>query len=213
MILARFLPRDEKFFTHFADAANNAAEAAHRLSELLDNFEDVERKARKIRDLEHRGDEITHRVFNALNSTFVTPLDREDIQALTYQLDDFVDYIEEVARRLWLYRIEQPTELSRLLARILSEQAECLNQGIPKLEHIKRHAEDMRYTVVEVNRLENEADDTLSQALAQLFDGVTDVPGIIKSIRWGEIYQLLEDATDRAEHVANTIEGMMLKYA
>lgn len=212
MVLARFLPRDAQFFAFFRDAAANAAESAALLVDILDNFEDVERKVRRMRDLEHRGDEITHQVFNALNSTFVTPLDREDIRDLASQLDDFVDYIEEAARRLWLYRIDKPTERARLFGKILADQAAVLVAAIPNLEHPKNRDHILHQTV-EINRLENEADDALSQALAVLYDDATDIPSLVKAIRWGELYQLLEDATDRAENVANTMEGIVLKHA
>lgn len=212
MVLARFLPHDAQFFAFFRDAAENATEAANLLAEMLDKFEDVERKARRLRDFEHRGDEITHQVYNALNSTFVTPLDREDIRDLASQLDDFVDYIEEAGRRIWLYRIEQSTERARLFGRIISEQAEILAEAIPKLENSKLSDQVLRHTV-DINRLENEADDALSQALAVLYDDAHDIPTLIKDIRWGEVYQLLEDATDRAESVANTMEGIVLKNA
>src|SRR5581483_10850156 len=123
MVLARFLPRDEHFFDYFHDAAGNAAEVAQALIDLLEHYSDVERQARRVRDLEHRGDEITHQIFNALNRTFVTPLDREDIAELAGRLDDFVDSIEEATRRIWLYRMEESTECARLLANIIKEQA------------------------------------------------------------------------------------------
>ena len=108
-MLARFLPRDEQFFEYFGAAATNATESARALVDLFTQFSDVERKVWRLRDLEHRGDEITHNVFQALTRTFVTPLDREDIRALASDLDNFVDYIEEAARRVWIYRAVQPT--------------------------------------------------------------------------------------------------------
>ena len=213
MVLARFLPRDEQFFEHFREAAANAAEVAQVLAEVVEGEEDVERKVRRLRDLEHRGDEITHRVFNALDSTFVTPLDREDIRALAGELDDFVDGLEEVGRRLWLYRLAEPTEPIRLLARIVQEQAGLLAEAVPLLEHVGKQAPALRRHVVEIHRLENEADDALNQALATLYDGAVDIPTLVRAIRWGELYGLLEDATDRAEDVANTLEGIVLKHA
>ena len=212
MVLARFLPRDEAFFSFFADAASNAAEVATLLAEILEGHEDRERKVRRLRDLEHRGDEITHTVYNALNSTFVTPLDRDDIRALASTLDDFVDDIEEVGRRLWLYRLAESPEPARRLARIIREQATILAEAIPLLEHRKRTDALLRHSV-EVNRLEDEADDVFNQALASLFDGAADIPTLITAIRWGELYRLLEDASDRGEDVANTLEGIVSKNA
>ncbi len=213
MVLARFLPRDEQFFGHFDDAAANAAEVARVLVEVVAQGQDVERQVRRLRDLEHRGDEITHNVFNALNSTFVTPLDREDIRDLTAQLDDFVDGLEEAGRRLWLYRLSEPTEPARLLVRILSEQAELLAHAVPLLERAGKEGAVLLRHAVEVHRLENEADEVLNEALASLYDGVTEVPVLVQAMRWGELYGLLEDASDRAEDVANTLEGLVHKHA
>jgi predicted phosphate transport protein (TIGR00153 family) len=212
MVLARLVPRDERFFSYFQEAAGNAADVGHQLLELFERYEDVERKIRLVRDLEHRGDEITHRIYKALESTFVTPLDREDIRDLAGKLDDFVDYAEEVARRLRLYRMERPTELARLLARIIADQAEVMARAVALLER-ERNSPKLRQHIVEINRLEDEGDDALNQALAGLYGDASDIPSLIKAIRWGEIYQLLEDATDRAEDVANTLEGIQTKYA
>src|SRR5438876_11367541 len=135
MALARFLPRNERFFEYFQKAAENAAAVARVLEDLLEDYTDVERKVRLARDLEHRGDEITHQIFDALNRTFVTPLDREDISDLAGRLDDFVDAIEEAVRRTWLYRIDAPTEHARFLARIIGEQAELISSSVPLLEN------------------------------------------------------------------------------
>ena len=213
MVLARFLPRDEQFFDFFRDGAVNAAEVAEVLAEVVELGEGIERKVRRLRDLEHRGDEITHRIFSALNSTFVTPLDREDIQGLAGVLDDFVDDLEEAGRRLWLYRLTEPTEPARLLARILREQAGILAEAVPLLAEVGKQAAALRRHAVEIHRLENEADDALSQALATLYDGAVDIPSLVRAIRWGELYGLLEDATDRAEDVADMLEGIVLRYA
>jgi uncharacterized protein Yka (UPF0111/DUF47 family) len=176
-----FIPRDERFFEMFNRSAANNLEAAQRLVELMDSCEDIDRKARRLKDIEHVGDEITHQLFAALNRTFVTPLDREDIGNLAASLDDVVDYIEETARRIRLYKIDQCTPRAK--------------------------------TANEVHRLENEADDLLADAVATLYDNVTEVPQLIHAIRWGDIYQLLEDATDRAEHVAVVLQNISLKNA
>ncbi|HET7034254.1 MAG TPA: DUF47 family protein [Thermomicrobiaceae bacterium] len=213
MIYKRFLPRNEEFYAYFNEIASTNAEAAQLLYEILESMEDVERRVRHLRDLEHRADETAHRIYNALDSTFVTPIDREDIRTLTSQLDDFMDFIEEAGRRILLYRFDSSTDIARLMGRLIVEQAEALKEGVPLLEHTKQQNQAIRRMILEVNRLENEADDGLNQALGNLFDGVDDIPGMIRSIRWGEVYQILEDATDRAENVANTIEGITLKYA
>jgi predicted phosphate transport protein (TIGR00153 family) len=213
MVLARFLPRDEQFFNHFRDAAENAAETARLLAEVIENGTEPERKVRRLRDLEQHGDEISHRIFSALNSTFVTPLDRDDIRGLTTALDDFVDDLEEAGKRLWLYRLGAPTEPARLFARLLKEQGDTILRAVPLLEHTGTNAQELRRCVLELHRLENEGDDALSVALAALYDGATEIPALICALRWGEIYQLLEDASDRGEDVADTLEGILLKYA
>jgi uncharacterized protein len=183
------------------------------LIEVLEQGNDVERKVRLLRDLEHRGDEITRQVFGALNSTFVTPMDREDIQGLAGDLDDFVDDMEEAGRRFWLYRLSVPPDPTRLFAQILSEQAELLKVGLPLLEEVGKHGATLVRHAAEIHRLENEADDALNQALATLYNDVTEVPALIEAIRWGELYGLLEDATDRAEDVANRLESIVAKNA
>jgi len=213
MVLARFLPRDEQFFTHFNDAANNSLEMAKLLSEVIEFGPDTERKVRRLRDLEHEGDDITHRVYQALNSTFVTPLDREDIRDLISTLDDFVDGLEEVGKRIWLYRMGTPTEPTRLFARILMEQAQLLADNIPLLERPEKRVADLQRCALELHRLENEADESLNQALASLYEGVTEVPELITAIRWGEIYHLLESATDMGENIGHTLEGILGQYA
>jgi predicted phosphate transport protein (TIGR00153 family) len=210
--LSRFLPRDERFFDHFGAAADNARDAALLLHDLFERYDDVERKVRRLRDIEHRGDEITHRILSALNSTFVTPLDREDIQHLTSRLDDFVDCVEEAGGRMWLYRIEKPTSRAVLLARIVAEQSEVLAKAVPMLRD-KGAATELRYHIVEVHRLENEADEVFDEAMASLYDGAADIPSMVLGIRWGEVYGLLEDATDGAEDVADALEGILLKNA
>lgn len=212
MVLARFLPRDERFFDYFHKAVENAAEVAQALSDLLDHYSEVERKALRVRDLERRGDEITHQIFKALNSTFVTPLDREDIADLAGRLDDFVDAIEEATRRIWLYHIDEPTEYARLLVHIISKQGTLIASTVPLLEN-RRQWDKLLQCSIDINRLEGEADDVLDRALMEQFEGVSDIGGLIKAIRWGEIYQHLEDAADRAEDVADTLERIVVKNA
>jgi uncharacterized protein len=212
MVLARFLPRDERFFDYFNQIATNAAETAALLLDLVENYTDVKEKVKRLSKLEQRGDEITHQIFNALDRTFVTPLDREDIRNLASTIDDFVDAIEDVAYRMWIYRIEQPSEPARVLARLINEQARNLAEAVPMMERPK-NSEKLKRLIVTINEQENEADDVFFGALATLYDGATDIPSLVKAIRWGELYQELEEATDRGEDVANTLEGIMLKNA
>ncbi len=210
MALARFLPRNERFFEYFQKAAENAAAVARVLEDLLEDYTDVERKVRLARDLEHRGDEITHQIFDALNRTFLTPLDRDDITELTARLDDFTDAIEEVVRGFWIARIDKPTEHSRLLARIIKDQAVSLADAVSLLANA-RQRDHLLTCTVEIKRLESEADEVLDQAEIGLYEGVGEIGALIKAIRWGDIYQYLESATDRAEDIANTLETIVVK--
>lgn len=212
MVFARLLPHNEQFFDYFHKDVENAAQVAQALCDLLDNYTDVERKVKHVQELEHQGDEITHQIFKGLYSTFVTPLDREDIADLAARLDDFVDAIEDAARRIWLYRIDAPTEYARRMARIIDQQAQLIAGTVPMLE--KRGQWDkMLQCSIDINHLEGEADEVFDQALASQFEGVTDVHGLIKAMHWGEIHQQLEEATDRAEDIADTLERIVVKNA
>ncbi len=210
MVLARFLPKDEHFFSHFKDAADNAAESARVLADVVDNGLETERKVLQLRDLEHQGDDISHQIFNALNSTFVTPLDREDIRGLTTSIDDFVDGVEEAGNRIWLYRLAAPTETAKQLARIVREQGSIIAQVMQLLERTRKNAEQIRSLTQQVHALENEADQALRTSLAALYDGVVDVPALIEALLWVEIYLLFEVLSERGEDIAETLLGILL---
>ena len=208
----RFIPQDDRFFDLFNRSAENTLEGARLLNDLLINYVDVDRKARHLKDIEHTGDEITHEVFRALNRTFVTPLDREDISHLASALDDVIDWIEQVARRIRLYRVDEPTAIARQFGRVILEQTEQIARAVPLLEE-RRNADALERSTQEIHRLENEADDLLAEALGTLYDGVTEVPQLIKAMRWDDLYQLLEDTTDKAEGVATALSNIALKNA
>src|SRR6266536_3932095 len=208
----RLLPQDDRFFDLFNRSAANNLEGAAVLNELLTNYVDIDRKARHLKAIEHTGDEITHEVFRALNRTFVTPLDREDISHLAGALDDVIDWIEEVARRVRLYRVDEPTPIARQFGKVILEQCEHIARGVPLLEE-RRYAEAMERSTQEIHRLENEGDDLLAEAIATLYDGLTEVPQLIKAMRWNDVYQLLEDTTDKAEGVATVLSNISLKNA
>lgn len=208
--MVRLIPRNVQFYDYFRQAADNADEVGKQLVELFFNYRDVDAKVRQLEELEHRGDEITHQVLKMLNVTFLTPIDRDDISELVDRLDDFVDAITAAAGRMVLYRIAEPTEPAKLFGRIISEQATALAGAIALFGDDKRRREILVATV-EANRLEDEADDVLNQAMARVYDDAHDVKSVIKAIHWREIYQRLEDATDRGEDLANTLEGIALK--
>src|SRR6202158_2314135 len=160
----RLIPQDDRFFDLFNRSAANTLEGARILYELLTNYVDVERKARHLKDIEHTGDEMTHEIFGALNRTFVTPIDREDISHLASALDDVIDWIEEVARRIHLYRIDQPTPIARQFGKVILEQAEQIAGAVPLLGD-RRQAESLQRATQEIHRLPNESDGLHSGAL------------------------------------------------
>lgn len=211
-MLARLIPKNERFFGFFKQAAEVSDQAAQALLDLVENFQDVERKVKNIRDIEHQGDDIAKRISEALTQTFVTPIDREDIVLLADRIDELTDTIEDAARRMWLYRVSQPTELTKTMAKVIANQAKVLAQTMPMLEDLKM-GPIMIQKLQEVKRLEDEADALMDKASLEQFDGVTEVKQLIAAIRWGEIYQLLEDASDRAQDVAKALEEIALKHS
>jgi predicted phosphate transport protein (TIGR00153 family) len=204
------IPKDMEFYDLFEQETANLVNAAEKLVDLFENYENVEEKAKELKELEHRGDVITHEIIARLHRTFVTPIDREDITLLIQRLDDVMDFIEAAGRTAFLYRIAQPTERARELARIVVKMAYKLNEVIPRLRHRDQFPWILKQCV-EINTLENEADDVQHAALAELFEVChLDACEVIK---WRELYDHLENATDRGEDVANVLEGIVLKHA
>jgi len=204
-----FIPREEKFFDLFEQSARNMVKTAQGLKELLENWENVGIKVAEITELEHEGDSITHQIIAQLHGTFVTPFDREDIALLSHVMDDVVDFIHAAADVMLIYRIERPTQRARELADVIVAAAVEIEKAVPLLRH---HSELKKVLAhcVELNRLENMADKVFRSALGELFDDTKDTTYIIK---WREIYEHMESATDRCEDVANVLEGVALKHA
>jgi uncharacterized protein len=210
--LAKFhlTPRDMGFYDLFDQQTANLVAGADQLVDLFEHYENVEEKARQLKVLEHQGDVITHEIIQKLHRTFVTPIDREDISLLAHSVDDVMDFVEAAGRTAFLYRIKEPTERARQLAGIVAKMARQLNEAMPRLRRGDQYAWILKQCV-QINSLENEADDVLHAALAELFDVCyLDTCDVIK---WREIYEHLESATDRGEDVANVLEGIVLKHA
>lgn len=203
------VPKEKKFFELFEEDSKNAVEIAKLLLDLVNNWENVELKVNHIADLEHQGDEITHKIISNLHTTFITPIDREDIVALANAIDDVVDFIQAAADAMLIYRVTGPTPRSKELANIIVQATEEMEKAMPdlknpgQLNHILTHC-------VEMNRLENAADRVYRSALGELF---TDSKNVTDILKWREIYNHMESATDRCEDVANVLEGVALKYA
>jgi uncharacterized protein len=197
-------PRDREFFDLFEEAGGNILRAAGLLEDMLRDFPERNELARDILICEQEGDRITHDIIQRLNQTFVTPLDREDIHELAAALDDVVDYTEEVADYLGLYKIEAPMSQAQELARVLHQAARQIAEAMPRLRGFK----DISHYTVEINRLENDGDRITREAIASLFDNGID-PMVV--IRWKDIFERLEEAIDATETVANILEGVVIK--
>lgn len=206
--MARLIPRETKFFDMFAEIANNVIDGAKELHSLLTDwdYQRLPEAAQRIRALEQRGDEMTHQLLIKLNQTFITPFDREDIHHLASSLDDVLDFIYAASNRLVTYKITQPSPSAKVLAGIVLKQAEELGKAVELLE--KDHS--LLSRCVEVNRLENEADQVAREAIGRLFDGGFDP---ITLIKLKELLEILEEATDKAEDAANVLETVVLKSA
>jgi hypothetical protein len=203
------LPREEKFFDLFEESAHNLVRAAGLLAELLQNWVEVEEKVRQITELEHHGDNITHRIMAQLHGTFITPIDREDIAQLANRMDDVIDFIEAAAVRMMLYGIDKPAERAKEVADILIRVTSEVGEAIPHLRH-RRELSHMQEHCIEINRLENEADAVRRSALAELFHDRVELAEVIK---WREIYEHMENAVDSCEDIADILEGVMIKRA
>jgi uncharacterized protein len=197
-------PRDREFFDLFEEAGGNILRATGLLEEMLRDFPERSALARDILICEQDGDRITHDIIQRLNQTFVTPIDREDIYEMASALDDVVDYTEEVADYLGLYKIEAPMVQSQELAKVLHACGRQIAEAMPRLRGFK----DISHYTVEINRLENDGDRITREAIASLFDNGID-PMVV--IRWKDIFERLEEAIDATEHVANILEGIVIK--
>ena len=198
------LPRDSAFFELFTEAGQNTLQAARLLDRMMGTWPDDSGLGREILKAEQEGDRITHDIIQRLNSTFVTPIDREDIYGLATQLDDVVDYTEEAADLLGLYKIEAPMEQAQALTKVLVQACEQLAVG---LEHLREFKGLDRYWI-EIHRLENEGDRISRDAVASLFSNGID-PMVV--IRWKDMFAVLENAIDATETAAQILEGIVIK--
>ncbi len=204
-----FIPQEKKFFGLFEQSAQNVVKAAKVLKELVDAWGDVKGRVDEIAQLEHGGDTITHQIFEQLNRTFVTPFDREDIALLAHSLDDVTDFIYAAANAMFLYKVTPPGQRAKELADIIVQAADEVEKTMPLLRS-RTELGKIPARCVEINRLENVADEIYRSAMAELFEDSKDMAHVIK---WREIYEHMESATDRCEDVSNVLEGVALKYA
>jgi predicted phosphate transport protein (TIGR00153 family) len=201
------IPKEEKFFEMFKDMAQHIITGAEMLKEMLDHFDDPVGSQKRIKEIEHQCDHITHDIIKKLNKSFVTPLDREDIYALAAALDDILDLIDASAQRFVMYNVDKPTPEAKELAFLILKSCQTIYKAVSllggRLEPIAEYC-------MEVNALENEADRVCREAISRLFDEEKDP---IQLIKWKEIYETLEVATDKCEDAANILESVVVKNA
>jgi len=205
----RLIPRKEKFFDYFEELIEKIEEGGILFLEMVESYEYSEPKTVKLKEIEHEADIITHKTYEKMHKTFLTPLDREDIYDLVNKMDSILDMIEASAARMYLYKVKKP-------ATEIVDQAKILNEAIRKIKKIVHGLRDMKNAkmileaCVEINTLENEGDYVLRRAMASLFEHEKDVFELIK---WKEIFERIEEALDVCEDVSNIVEGIVLKNA
>jgi hypothetical protein len=203
----KLLPRQENFLIQFKSAAAVIEQAALALDDLVKNYVDVEVKVARIKHLEHEGDQVAHHTFSLLSRTWITPIDREDIHDLTKALDDVLDLIDAAAARFVLFKITAPTPELAAMTHVIVQSAQALQRAMGFLDDLKNSREILD-AVIEINRLENEADSLNRMAIGRLFEHEKDP---ITLMKWKEMYEVLETATDACEDVGNVLEQIVIK--
>lgn len=209
MVRFPFIPREKKFFDLFEESARNMVKVSRALKDMIDTWEVIGGRVAEITELEHAGDTITHQIMAQVHRTFVTPFDREDIALLAHTMDDVIDFIHAAADAMLIYKIDKPSQRARELANIIVEATVEVERAVCGLR-LRAELKQILERCVEINRLENMADRVFRTAMAELFDDTMDITQVIK---WREIYEHMESATDRCEDVANVLEGVALKHA
>jgi len=205
----RLIPKEEKFFDLFDELVNKIEEGGELFLDMVEHYEYSEPKIVKLKELEHEADVITHKTYEKMHKTFLTPIDREDIYDLVNKIDSILDMIEASAARMSLYKVKIP-------AKEIIEQAKILNKSIKKVKHIVHAMRNMKNakmiidSCVEINTLENEGDIVMRMTMTRLFEQEKDP---IELIKWKEIFERIEEAIDVCEDVANIVEGIVLKHA
>ena len=206
----RIFPREESYFDLFDEVAGNLVDAARQLLDMVEDFVDPEMKAKRLVEAEHEGDRLTHAILSRLNSTFITPFDREDIQALAGQLDDVVDAIEAAADMMVLHKVVEPLDAVIEQTRLIDRAARETASGLRCLRGLKQ--ERLRAYLITINEIENEGDRLYRRARADLYNFTGEHPARYV-LMWKDIVEQLEEALDDFEHVANTVETILIKHA
>ncbi len=209
--LKQLKPRkpNSDFFDWFEEAAQNNIEAAGMLDRLCSEFSDVEKMAGELHELEHKGDEVVHSIYNKLNNVFMPPLDREDIIAIAIALDDVMDQIHAAADAMSIYNIKAPTPVACQLAKIIVACTREVAKQLPNLRQ-RRSMKHVEEGVIELHRLENQADNLLREGVKDLFHKPHDPTDLIA---WTRIYEIMEQVTDKCEDIADVLRGLVIKHA
>ena len=202
------IPKEERFFKLYKEMTANIIDGAVLLKDMLDNFADPQESQRRIKEVEHKGDAITHSIIQRLNKTFITPMDREDVYALASKLDDIIDLIDASAQRFVMYNVDYATPEAKTLAFLILQGCQSVDKAVDKLSN--KSNEQIYEHCVEINAIENEADRVSREAIGRLFD---EEKNPIELLKWKEIYETLETATDKCEEAANILESVMVKNA
>jgi len=201
------IPRDKIFFQLLEEESRNVLMGAQALNDMIMNFENLSEKRKHIEEIEHRGDEIVHSIYDRLMTAFITPIDRDEIGKLASLYDDVLDFIDAVAERLKLYEIKTPTEGMKKMADLVLKSVEAIHIAFGLIHEIK--APDIEARCIEVDRLENEADRLLQQSVAALFK----TEDAITIIKLKEVYEYLESTTDKCEDVVQEIRNIVVEYS
>ena len=205
----RVSQRDEIFFDFFVATAENACKAAELLEELMNNYVNVQDKVRAIEETEHEGDKLVHKILQQLNRSFITPIDREDINLIAKELDNITDSIESTAHRFSMFNVQSIPEDAKKLAKLITTSTKEVKELMIEMKNMKK-SKRISEKIIEINRIENEGDDVFRTAVTKLFLIEKDCFEVIK---WKEIYDYLENALDVCEDVANIVEGVVMKHA
>lgn len=210
-ILKFFLPKDKVFYTLFENASLNNELIAQKLADLVNETDFNKRAAivTEMKDIEHQNDDITHQIFVELGKNFITPFDREDIHSLALALDDICDHIYDSAKKITFYKVDPSDQGIRKLSEVILDSVLAVNQAVLGLRELK-NTKKIVESIIKINSAENQADDIFDLSIERLFEHENDVKQVIK-LR--EIYQTLENATDKCEDVGNVIESIIVKYA
>lgn len=199
--------KEEIFFNLFAEMTKYASLAASKLNDLINNYDEIDEKVAEIKKVEHECDQVFHRIMHELNKSFVTPIDREDINLIARELDNITDTIEDAAHGFRMFNVTSITDEAKVLSDLILKSTVELNAMMVELKNMKT-SKLLKPKVIEVNRLENEGDDIYRSAMTKLFAGNVDTLEVIK---WKQIYEFLENSLDACEEVANTVEGVVMK--